>query len=124
MPARNPPLSKAFDKPEGLDSPPAIRQSASDYTHLPADGLLKRLHVLIVDDNDINLKVSVASRRVRMKANGIQVLSTFMRKIGCTFETASDGLSALQQYKQSDGKFDYILMGMHTSNSFPDELAY
>jgi CheY-like chemotaxis protein len=49
-------------------------------------------------------------------ANETQVLSTFLRKIGCTFETASDGLSALQQYKETNGKFDYILMGMHTSN--------
>ncbi|KAL3484274.1 hypothetical protein BJX62DRAFT_58688 [Aspergillus germanicus] len=94
MPSRTKPSSKVFDKPEGLDSPLAVRQSVSDYTHLPADGLSESLHVLIVDDNDINLKV----------------LSTFLRKIGCTFETASDGLSALQQYKQTNRRFDYILM--------------
>ncbi|KAL2786066.1 hypothetical protein BJX66DRAFT_347025 [Aspergillus keveii] len=94
MPSRTKPSSKVFDKPEGLDSPLAVRQNVSDYTHLPADGLSDSLHVLIVDDNDINLKV----------------LSTFLRKIGCTFETASDGLSALQQYKQTKRKFDYILM--------------
>ncbi|KAL3443773.1 hypothetical protein BJX65DRAFT_194550 [Aspergillus insuetus] len=94
MPARAKQSSEVFDKPKRLDSPLAVRQSVSDYTHLPANGLSETLHVLIVDDNDINLKV----------------LSTFLRKIGCTFETASDGLSALQKYKGTDQKFDYILM--------------
>jgi hypothetical protein len=60
MPSRTKPSSKVFDKPVGLDSPLAVRQNVSDYTHLPTDGLSESLHVLIVDDNDINLKVGVA----------------------------------------------------------------
>jgi hypothetical protein len=60
MSSRTKPSSKVFDKPEGLYSPLAVRQNVSDYTHLPADGLSESLHVLIVDDNDINLKVGVA----------------------------------------------------------------
>ncbi|KAL3495026.1 CheY-like superfamily [Aspergillus germanicus] len=53
------------------------------------------LHVLIVDDNNINLKV----------------LSTFLQKTGCTSGTASDGLSALQIYKETArNNFDYVLM--------------
>lgn len=35
-----------------------------------------------------------------------------MRKIGCSFETASNGLAALEKYKNSSGNYDYILMGM------------
>ncbi|KAL3456838.1 hypothetical protein BJX64DRAFT_269891 [Aspergillus heterothallicus] len=95
LPLQNPTLSKAFDISKDLDSPPAVRNSVTEYTPSSLDGLLEAaIHVLIVDDNDINLKV----------------LSTFMRKIGCTFETASDGLSALEKYKQSTQKFDYVLM--------------
>ncbi|KAJ0417644.1 sensor histidine kinase/response regulator [Aspergillus carlsbadensis] len=95
MAARNQPLSKVYDKPEGLDSPLAVRQSVSDYASLRPDRLSEKpIHVLIVDDNDINLKI----------------LSTFLRKIGCTFETASDGLSALEKFKQCTRKVDYVLM--------------
>ncbi|KAL2825711.1 hypothetical protein BJY01DRAFT_230069 [Aspergillus pseudoustus] len=94
-PSRYNSFSKAFDKPKGSDSPPAVRQSVSEYLPLSSEGHSgESLHVLIVDDNDINLKV----------------LSTFLRKIGCTFETASDGLSALQIYKQATRRFDYVLM--------------
>ncbi|KAE8552201.1 hypothetical protein EYB25_006095 [Talaromyces marneffei] len=52
------------------------------------------LHVLIVDDNDINLKV----------------LSTFIRKLGHTYETASNGLIALNKYKESSTPFNLVLM--------------
>ncbi|KAL4862289.1 hypothetical protein BDV12DRAFT_46326 [Aspergillus spectabilis] len=52
------------------------------------------LHLLIVDDNDINLKI----------------LATFASKIGCTYDTASDGLIALNKYKESRRRYDLILM--------------
>ncbi|EED14644.1 sensor histidine kinase/response regulator, putative [Talaromyces stipitatus ATCC 10500] len=52
------------------------------------------LNVLIVDDNDINLKV----------------LSTFVRKLGHTFETASNGLIALNKYKENSSSFNLVLM--------------
>ncbi|KAL4800837.1 hypothetical protein BDV19DRAFT_383856 [Aspergillus venezuelensis] len=51
-------------------------------------------HILIVDDNQINLKI----------------LATFAGKIGCTFDTASDGLMALQRYKDSPVRYDLVLM--------------
>ncbi|OQE17229.1 hypothetical protein PENSTE_c021G07744 [Penicillium steckii] len=54
----------------------------------------ERRHVLVVDDNDINLKI----------------MATFMRKLGCTYETASNGLIALEKYKSCDRRFDYVLM--------------
>ncbi|KAJ5689706.1 hypothetical protein N7462_004098 [Penicillium macrosclerotiorum] len=51
-------------------------------------------HVLVVDDNDINLKI----------------MATFMRKIGCSYETASNGLIALEKYKASQRPYDFVLM--------------
>lgn len=59
-------------------------------SHEPQD-----VHVLLVDDNDINLRI----------------LATFMRKIGCSYETASNGLIALEKYKASKRRFDFVLMG-------------
>lgn len=53
---------------------------------------------MIVDDNEINLKI----------------LESFMRKIGSSFETASNGLAAVEKYKKSKRQFDFILMGMYT----------
>ena len=43
--------------------------------------------------------------------NKIQLLATFMRKIGCSYETATNGLEAWEKYKTSSGGFDYVLMG-------------
>jgi hypothetical protein len=40
-----------------LDSPPAVRNSVSYFSATEAGSLHGGLHVLIVDDNDINLKV-------------------------------------------------------------------
>lgn len=55
----------------------------------------QNVHVLVVDDNDINLKI----------------LATYMRKIGCSYDTASNGLIALEKYKASPRRFDFVLMG-------------
>ncbi|KAJ5740851.1 hypothetical protein N7493_000723 [Penicillium malachiteum] len=54
----------------------------------------KTLNVLVVDDNNINLKI----------------MATFMRKIGCTYDTASNGLIALEKYMASTKPYDYVLM--------------
>ncbi|KAI2790251.1 hypothetical protein POX_d05759 [Penicillium oxalicum] len=54
----------------------------------------QNVHVLVVDDNDINLKI----------------LATYMRKIGCSYDTASNGLIALEKYKASPRRFDFVLM--------------
>ncbi|KAL4748921.1 hypothetical protein BDW72DRAFT_144176 [Aspergillus terricola var. indicus] len=80
--------------PPSLDSPPAARNSVSYFSAQEAGSLQGGLHVLIVDDNDINLKV----------------LSTFMSKIGCSYDTASNGLVAVEKYRQTQQKFDYVLM--------------
>ncbi|KAJ5913800.1 hypothetical protein N7504_002683 [Penicillium tannophilum] len=52
------------------------------------------LNVLIVDDNPINLKI----------------MSTFIRKIGCRYETALNGLIALEKYESATQPYDFVLM--------------
>ncbi|KAJ5939471.1 hypothetical protein N7466_002605 [Penicillium verhagenii] len=54
----------------------------------------KVVHVLVVDDNDINVKI----------------MATFLHKIGCTYETASNGLIALEKYMASTKPYDFVLM--------------
>ncbi|RAL10686.1 hybrid sensor histidine kinase/response regulator [Aspergillus homomorphus CBS 101889] len=69
---------------------PDSRQSNS----IPSAKPLKDVHVLIVDDNDINLKI----------------LATFIRKLGCSYDTASNGLIALNTYKSASRRHDIVLM--------------
>lgn len=40
-----------------------------------------------------------------------QLISTFARKLGCSYESATNGLIALETYKTSEKRFDYVLMG-------------
>ncbi|KAL4807885.1 hypothetical protein BDV18DRAFT_109671 [Aspergillus unguis] len=65
-------------------SPPDLEQTPVRHNH----------HLLIVDDNDINVKL----------------LATFATKINCTYDTASNGLAALNMYKSSSRRYDLILM--------------
>ncbi|KAJ5099052.1 hypothetical protein N7532_006053 [Penicillium argentinense] len=74
-----------------VESPPIIVRPQILPLQTPAD---RQRHVLVVDDNEINLKI----------------MATFMRKIGCTYETASNGLIALEKYKASNLRFDFVLM--------------
>ncbi|KAJ5817644.1 hypothetical protein N7447_007652 [Penicillium robsamsonii] len=61
-----------------------------------SNGQMNDMHVLIVDDNDINLKI----------------LATFMRKLGCSYDTASNGLIALEQVESTSRAYDLILMDL------------
>ncbi|PWY95908.1 sensor histidine kinase/response regulator [Aspergillus sclerotioniger CBS 115572] len=95
VPLRGRSLSDAFALAKGSESPPVVRENVSEFSpSMPREPTGDNLHVLIVDDNDINLKI----------------LATFLRKIGCTYETASNGLAAFEKYKNSTRPFDYILM--------------
>ena len=67
----------------------------SDALPIRPSNELRPTHVLVVDDNDINLKI----------------MTTFMRKVGCTYDTATNGLIALEKYKASAQRFDFVLMG-------------
>ncbi|KAL4945732.1 hypothetical protein BDV06DRAFT_8674 [Aspergillus oleicola] len=89
-------LSAVFEAHKEVNSPPVARDSVTEYTAPLSESVEKRLHVLIVDDNDINVKV----------------LASFMDKIGCTYDTASNGLMALEKYKKSQQGFDFVLMDL------------
>jgi PleD family two-component response regulator len=54
------------------------------------------MRVLLVEDNEINLKLLVA----------------YMRKLKLDHATAINGLEALNVYKEANGQFDVIFMGL------------
>ncbi|KAL4799195.1 hypothetical protein BDV19DRAFT_355437 [Aspergillus venezuelensis] len=89
-------LSAVFEAHKGANSPLVARDSVTEYTAPISEPVEKPLHVLIVDDNDINVKV----------------LANFMDKIGCTYDTASNGLTAFEKYKESKQGFDFVLMDL------------
>ncbi|KAJ6103103.1 hypothetical protein N7486_005530 [Penicillium sp. IBT 16267x] len=62
----------------------------------PTSNEPRSVHILIVDDNEINVKI----------------METFLRKIGCSYETASNGLIALEKYMASSRPYDFVLMGI------------
>lgn len=58
VPLRGRSLSDAFAMAKGTESPPVVRENVSEFApSAPRESTSKNLHVLIVDDNDINLKV-------------------------------------------------------------------
>lgn len=81
------------------------------------------ISVLIVDDNDINLKVRMRSSIIlcimiraillleSSKLTVRKIMSTFIRKIGFHYETASNGLIALEKYRNSNQRYSFVLMG-------------
>jgi CheY-like chemotaxis protein len=54
------------------------------------------MRVLLVEDNEINMKLLVA----------------YMRKLKLNHATAINGLEALNTYKEANGAFDVIFMGL------------
>lgn len=62
----------------------------------PIDDTQEPPHVLLVDDNAINLKLLV----------------TFVKKIKLTYDEATNGLEAFTKFKESDRPFDYVLMDL------------
>ncbi|KAI9155617.1 Sensor histidine kinase GacS [Paramyrothecium foliicola] len=75
--------------------PPSDERTPSAPTEAPATKDLAP-RVLIVDDNLINIKV----------------LSAFVKKLGWAYDTASDGLVALNKYKESPGIYKVVLMDL------------
>ena len=65
----------------------------------------KGLRVLLVEDNEINLKLLIAT----------------MRKLKLDHATAVNGLEAFNSYKDCEGKFDVIFMG---ALLFPNIIPY
>ncbi|KAF4218964.1 hypothetical protein CNMCM6805_004312 [Aspergillus fumigatiaffinis] len=97
MPHRQRSLSEAFALAKQTESPPVVDEAVGEFrASTPKASTTVDRHVLIVDDNDINLKI----------------LATFMRRIGCSYETANNGLVALEKYQQAQRQFNYVLMVM------------
>lgn len=87
-----------------VDSPTATKAKIPDAS-LPAPSSTtstttltttrKKLHVLVVDDNSVNLRI----------------LTAYMSKLHCTYETAMNGVEAVQAFREAaDRPFDYIFM--------------
>ncbi|KAL9949505.1 hypothetical protein ACHAQF_003202 [Verticillium nonalfalfae] len=113
-----PPLSAEETQPLPKDI--AILQAADQHDAPPANGTTldaaspvtsgtkqKSLHLLLVDDNPINIKL----------------LTTVIRKMNHTFATASNGLEAVELYEKSLGEgrlFDLVFMdiSMPVMNGF------
>ena len=60
FPGRGRSLSAAFAAAKGSESPPMVRENVAELSPFPTPQALsqKNIHVLIVDDNDVNLKAS------------------------------------------------------------------
>ncbi|EAW09053.1 response regulator [Aspergillus clavatus NRRL 1] len=94
-PPRERSLSEAFALSKQGVSPPVVKETVEEFrASTPKSPTTNGLHVLIVDDNDINLKI----------------MATFMRRIGCSYETAINGLDALEKYQKTPRPFNYVLM--------------
>jgi len=95
--------------PETVTSPTPNQPSmAESQTHppppqtLPSTSEPQGLRVLLVEDNEINLKLLIAT----------------MRKLKLEHATATNGLEAFNSYKESEGRFDVVFMGS-LLNPFP-----
>ncbi|KAG9522499.1 hypothetical protein KCV07_g2824, partial [Aureobasidium melanogenum] len=83
QPIDQPPMMPVTDTRQDQSPAPLIQETRQDQQHF-----------LLVDDNAINLRL----------------LSTFMKKLGYTSETAVNGLEAYEKFKTSSSPFTTILM--------------
>lgn len=96
LPVEGNPQDTRVDSPTGTkaETPDASFPAPSSTTSTTTT-TRKKLHVLVVDDNRVNLKV----------------LTAYMSKLRCTYETAMNGFEAVQAFRAaSDRPFDYIFM--------------
>jgi hypothetical protein len=103
------PTAKDTLPPETLLSPPKTPVTDPLPTNNGANGEIKTadpappteektgLRVLLVEDNEINLKLLIAT----------------MRKLKLDHATATNGLEAFNSYKECEGKFDVVFMGQY-----------
>jgi CheY-like chemotaxis protein len=74
---------------------PKIFKDAEDHElPVPQPSKITRPYLLLVDDNSVNLRILV----------------TYMTKLKCEHVTATNGLEALEIYRNSTRRFDYVLM--------------
>ncbi|CAG8230049.1 unnamed protein product [Penicillium nalgiovense] len=89
------PVSDIYDRGTSGDSSEVMSSPGGAGSATPRPFSKQALaHVLIVDDNEINVKI----------------MATFMRKINCSYDTAQNGLVALEKYKSSNLHYDFVLM--------------
>jgi hypothetical protein len=67
--------------------------------------------VLLVEDNQINLKVGMRSQSVNTITYRIQLLIMHMRKLKKPYQIALNGFEALQAFKENPLSLRFILMG-------------
>jgi PleD family two-component response regulator len=105
----NPPTPKTAIPRNGVHKTPSDNTSA-EHSQVPSAKLFDvqqnkaidtsvvpstEFRVLLVEDNEINMKLLVA----------------YMRKLKLNHSTAINGLEALNTYKEANGCFDVIFMG-------------
>jgi hypothetical protein len=108
LPVRQPEVKQTNEvAPEqpGLWSKAATEKERVQVTTTPVPDP-SGLRVLLVEDNEINLKLLVA----------------YMRKLKLYHTTATNGLEALDAYKECNGKFDVVFMGSSSPIHFPSPL--
>ncbi|KAK6073689.1 hsp90-like protein [Seiridium cupressi] len=80
------------------DASSAQSEEGSDTPHNEEVQVTKKkariAHYLLVDDNAINLRI----------------LSAYMKKLGHAYDTASDGLEALETFKKGEGAYKCVFM--------------
>jgi signal transduction histidine kinase len=82
---------------KALDASEKTTSTKSQMSDLLSQKVIRKpsQHLLLVDDNFINLKI----------------LTSLVTRLGCTFESAVNGLEAVQRYKASSKRFDLVFMG-------------
>jgi hypothetical protein len=99
------PTSEIATSPNGQQAPAKPQDVVDRRTSIdtavirPTDGGMR---VLLVEDNEINMKLLVA----------------YMRKLKLNHTTAINGLEALNAYKEAQGAFDVIFMGTYLTPSY------
>lgn len=87
------PKATLWQKPSSQET--VTVKAKSPPTQAPAEPEQGGMRVLLVEDNEINLKLLVA----------------YMRKLKLEHATATNGLEAVNAYKECEGNFDVIFMG-------------
>ena len=118
---------------ESVESAPSVTQNEVSATNDARFGeQLSQTHILLVEDNAVNLRVpSSFSPQLTIsflfpKLTTLQLLVKFMEKLGIDYETAENGAVAVQRYQEAPLPFSLVVMGSsslflllcHISNSW------
>jgi PleD family two-component response regulator len=97
--AEPPTTDKETEGANGTTEPaPPVEENTEEKA-----GENRGLRVLLVEDNEINLKLLIAT----------------MRKLKLDHATATNGLEAFNSYKERQGKFDVVFMGTYPPSRLP-----